>query len=198
MRLDRIAVMALLATTVVAEGVSGQATGTPTFFAPTRGFGSWEVGAALSRPGGGAVGLEVVYAAALDRADLQLRAGYIDPSGSADGTFVAGIETRIPVLGRTSNFPLDGALILGVGRAFGSGSGQTIVPVGLTIGRRLYLDGDALYLTPYAQPTVIFQGDALFTLGLGLDVHVQGIPEIRVGRALGDLDGFSIALFWPR
>jgi hypothetical protein len=93
---------------------------------------------------------------------------------------------------------LDGALILGVGRAFGPGSGQTIVPVGLTIGRRLYLDGDALYLTPYAQPTVIFQSDALFTLGLGFDVHVQGIPEIRVGRALGDLDGFSIALFWPR
>ena len=183
---------------VLAEGVSAQATGMPTFFAPTRGFASSEVGVTLSRPGAGATGLEARFGAALDRADFALRAGYADPGGTADGSFVAGVEARVPVIGRSPTFPLDGAFILGIGRSFVSGGGQTFVPLGLSIGRRLVLDGSALQLTPYVQPTVIFESSSLFAFGLGVDIQARGIPEVRVNWAVGDLDGFSVSLFWAR
>lgn len=182
----------LLAAALAAEGTSAQATGLPTFSAPTRGFGSWEAGVTLSRPGSDRTALEARYAAALDRAGLALRGGYID------NAFALGAEVRVPVLGRSTSFPLDGALLLGVGRTIDSGRGETIVPIGLSIGRRIFLDGPALHITPYAQPTVVFVGDALFTLGLGLDVHIRGAPDVRLAWAHGDLDGFSIGLFWPR
>lgn len=189
--------IALLALSVV-EPVSAQATGLPTFFAPTRAFGSTEVGATLSRPGGDATGLEFRFGAALDRADLAMRGGYVDPGGSGDGSLVAGIEARIPVLGRGPTFPLDGSFILGVGRHFVSGGGQTFVPVGLSLGRRLSLDGQTLQVTPYGQPTVLFASDALFVFGLGVDVRIRGIPEVRLNWAFGDMDGFSVSLFWAR
>lgn len=177
--------------------LAAQATALPTFYAPTRAFGASELGVTLSRPGGSGTGIEARFGAALDRADLQLRAGYVD-SGASDGDWVAGVEARIPALGRTPTFPLDGALILGVGRSFESGGGQTIVPIGLSLGRRLVLDGSALQVTPYVQPTVVFVSDALFTFGLGVDVRIRGIPDVRVNWAVGDLDGFSVSLFWSR
>ncbi len=177
--------MLLLLTGAVARPLSAQATGLPTFFAPTRGFGSTEVGLTLSRPGGDATGLEGRFGAALDRADLAFRAGYVDPGGNADGAFAAGVEARVPVLGHTPSFPLDGALVLGVGRHWVSGGGQTFVPVGLSLGRRISLDGRALQITPYAQPTLVFAADALVTLGLGVDLHIRGIPEIRYNSGCG-------------
>jgi len=196
-RLNKIAVAVLMVSTaVVTERVSAQATGMPTFFAPTRGFGSAEVGVTLSRPGGGATGLEGRFGAALNRADLALRAGYADPGENADGSFVAGVEARVPVLGHSSTFPLDGAFILGVGRSFESGDGQTYVPLGLSLGRRLVLDGQALHVTPYVQPTVIFESSSLLTFGLGVDVRIRGIPDVRVNWAAGDMDGFSVSLYW--
>ena len=199
MRLEiACAAVALFVAAVAAQGLSAQATGMPTFFAPTRNFGSTELGATLSRPGGSATAVEGRFGAVLHQADLALRAGYADPGGTADGSFVAGIEARVPVLGHSATFPLDGALILGVGHAFASGGGETFVPVGLSIGRRLVLDGPALQLTPYFQPTVVFQSDTQFGAGLGVDLRIRGIPDIRVNWAVGDLDGFSASLYWSR
>ncbi len=60
------------------------------------------------------------------------------------------------MIGRNQSFPLDGALIFGVGHRFADDGGQTMVPLGLSLGRRLVLDGNDLQLTPYIQPTVIF------------------------------------------
>ena len=193
----RLGVVLLLTISTWAP-VAAQATGLPTFFAPTRAFGSSEVGLTLSRPGGDATAIEGRLGAALDRADIAFRGGYLDPGGSGDGSFVAGVEARVPVIGRTPSFPLDGSFILGVGRRFVSGGGQTFVPLGLSLGRRLALDGQALLLTPYLQPTVVFADDALFTFGLGVDLRIRGIPEIRVNWAVGDMEGFSLSLFWAR
>ena len=39
---------------------------------------------------------------------------------------------------------------------------------------------------------------SIFGLGLGLDFHIQGAPDIRLNWATGDLDGFAVSLFWPR
>jgi len=175
-----------------------QSTGTPTFFAPVRAFGSTESGLSVSRPAAGAIGFEGRYGVALDRADLSFRAGYVDSGGAADGRFVAGAEVRVPVISRSPTFPLDGALVVGVGHIFESGAGQTIVPVGLSIGRRFIVDGDAFQLTPYVQPTIIFESETLATMGLGVDLRLQGIPDVRVNWAIGDMDGFSVSLYWVR
>jgi len=197
-RLPRVIATAWVSTTLLAVGAAAQATGLPAFHAPTRAFGDSETGFAVSRPGGGVTGLELRLGFALDEADLALRGGYVDRGGNADGDWVAGLEGRIPVLGASSGFPLDGALILGVGRRFADGGGQTIVPVGLSLGRRLVLGGNALVITPYAQPTVIFEGDELKTLGLGIDLRIRDLPEIRMSWAVGDLEGVAVSLFWSR
>lgn len=183
----------------IAEPLAAQATALPTFYAPRRAFGTNELGLTLSRPGGDATGIEGRFAAALDRADLNFRMGFVDPGGNADGRIVAGIEARIPAIGRSSTFPLDGAFILGVGRRFNDGGGgETFVPLGLSLGRRLDLDGPALQLTPYVQPTIVIADDALVAFGLGLDLRVRGIPEIRFNSSVGDMEGFSVGLYWPR
>lgn len=196
--LQTIAAALTLAAALSADGLSAQATGLPTFFAPTRGFGASEIGVSLSRPGGSATGVEGRLGFGLDQADLALRAGYFDPGGAADGTFVAGAEARVPVLGRSADFPLDGALILGFGRHFRSGAEQNFVPVGLSIGRRISLADRSFQLTPYLQPTVIFESDTQFVFGLGVDVAIRGLPEVRVNWGFGDMDGFSVSLFWGR
>jgi hypothetical protein len=188
---------ALLLLVVACTAVHAQSTALPTFHAPTRAFGNSETGVALSRPGGDVNAFELRLGVALDEADLQFRGGYVDLSGDG-GNWVAGAEGRIPVLGRTSGFPLDGALILGIGRIFADGGGQTIVPLGLSLGRRLFLDGNALVLTPYVQPTVIFIDDEIFAFGLGIDLKIGDVPEIRFNWAEGDMDGFSVSLFWSR
>ena len=182
-----------------ADGACAQATGLPTFFAPTRAFASSEVGASLSRPGGDATGIELRLGAALNRTDFAFRLGFIDPGAAADGNWAAGIEARFPVIGRSRSFPLDGSLIVGVGRIFASaGASQTFVPVGLSIGRNLVLGGGALEITPYAQPTVVIADDTLVLLGLGVDLTIRGIPDIRVNWSAGDVDGFSVSLYWRR
>jgi hypothetical protein len=189
------AALFLLLWVLTAEGLAAQATTMPTFYAPTRGFGSWEFGVSLSRPGGGATGLEARWGAALDRADLNFRGGYVEPRGEAEGTFAFGAEARVPVLGRSPTFPLDGAFILGLGYLLDPE--QVVVPLGLSLGRRLTLD-PGFHVTPYVQPTVVFAGDADFAVGLGLDIHIRGIPDIRLAWAFVDWDGFSVGGFWPR
>ena len=64
--------------------------------------------------------------------------------------------------------------------------------------RRISLDGNDLQLTPYVQPTVVFESSSLFAFGLGLDVRVRGVPDVRVNWAAGDMDGFSVSLYWAR
>jgi hypothetical protein len=156
------------------------------------------VGATLSRPQGGATGFELRLGAALNRPDLALRLGYVDPGEGADGNWAAGVEGRFPVIGRSQSFPLDGGLILGVGRIFVSGGGQTLVPIGLSIGRNLVLGSGSVEITPYAQPTFVIADDTLVTLGLGIDLTIRGVPDIRVNWGAGDIDGFSVSLFLVR
>jgi hypothetical protein len=187
----------VLVAAVAAERAAAQATGLPTFFAPTRAFSTSELGVTLSRSGGDATAVEGRLGFALTRADLNLRGGYADPGGAANGNFVAGIEARVPVLGHRPTFPLDGAFILGVGHHFEDGGGETFVPLGLSLGRWVRLDR-SLNVTPYLQPTVILADNTVFALGLGVDVGLQGLPEVRVNWATGDMDGFSVSLFWGR
>ena len=198
-RLTRRVLPLALAASLLPHSGGAQATGTPTFFAPTRGFGNTEAGVSVSGGGAsGVVGVEGRYGFSLSRSDISMRAGYVDDGNAGSGSFVAGVEARIPVIGHNRDFPLDGALVLGVGHLFSDAGGETLVPLGLSLGRRILLDGRDLQLTPYVQPTVIFRSDAVFGFGLGLDIHIRGIPDIRLNWAEGDLDGFSASLYWSR
>ena len=189
--------LTVLLVAIMAADASAQATGLPTFFAPTRAFGRSEFGATLSRPGGGANGFELRLGAALNRTDFAFRVGYLDPGEGVDGNWAAGVEGRFPVIGRNQSFPLDGGLVAGIGRIFVSGGGgQTLVPVGLSIGRNLVLGSGSLEITPYVQPTVIFADNTLVVLGLGIDLTIRGIPDVRLNWGAGDMDGFSVSLFW--
>jgi hypothetical protein len=38
--------------------------------------------------------------------------------------------------------------------------------------------------------------DDPFVLGLGLDLKIRGIPEIRFNSSVGAMEGYSIGLFW--
>lgn len=194
----RIHTLGLVLALAASQPLAAQATGLPTFYAPRRAFGSSELGFTLSRPGGDAVALEGRMGARLERADINFRAGFVDFGGSSEGSVVIGVEARIPVLSHGSTFPLDGSFILGAGHRFDPGSGQTFVPLGLSLGRRLLLDGTALQLTPYLQPTMILVDDPFFALGLGLDLKIRGIPEFRFASSVGDMEGWSIGMFWAR
>lgn len=144
------ALLLALAASLFPHSSKAQATGTPTFFAPTRGFGNTEAGVSVTGGGGsGVVGVEGRYGFSLSSSDISMRAGYVDGGNTGSGSFVAGVEARIPVIGHDRSFPLDGALILGVGHSFGDSGGETLVPLGLSFGRRILLDGRDLQLTPY-------------------------------------------------
>ena len=73
MRLKKILACMLFVAALLAEGVAAQATDTPTFFAPTRGFGDTEVGASVSGGGGGGgVAVEGRYGFSLNRSEMGL------------------------------------------------------------------------------------------------------------------------------
>jgi hypothetical protein len=104
-------------------------------------------------------------------------------------------------LSHTTDFPLDGALILGVGGWFSSGNSILFVPVGLSLGRRIDPEGSSVSIVPYVQPTgtlVAGSGtsDFLFTLGLGADFRLSPRFDARISAGLGDLEGVSLSAVW--
>lgn len=177
-----------------------QATGLPTYNAPYRAFAKSEFGAALSFPGGG-TGLEGMYRFAFQDNDVGLRGGAFFPTGGGTATLVVGAEGRGRVITHSEQFPLDGAVILGIGGAFRSGASTLFVPAGLSLGRRLDVEGSQVSIVPYVQPTAFLiagggTSNIRFGLGLGGDFRLSKVFDARVSVGVGDVDGFSIAAVW--
>jgi hypothetical protein len=112
-----------------------------------------------------------------------------------------GVEARQRVLSHTVDFPLDGALVFGVGGAFVSGSSVMFVPIGLSLGRRIDPEGSQISIVPYLQPTGLFvagngTSDFFFALGLGADFRLSPRFDARISAGLGDLEGVSIGAVW--
>ena len=180
---------------------AGQATGMPSFNAPYRAFTRSEIGLVLSFPNGGGTAFEGVYRMASGKFDLGFRGGMFDPGGAGSTTLLLGAEARERVFTHTVDFPLDGALILGVGGAFVSGSSALFVPVGLSLGRRIDPQGSTVSIVPYVQPTgILVAGNGnsqfLFTLGLGADFRLSPRFDARISAGLGDLEGVSLSAVW--
>lgn len=203
--MTRRTVMFLGVTALLGVGAdaAAQATATPTFNAPYRAFTRSEFGALLSL--GDAVGdgtaLEGVYRLASGRFDIGFKAGFIDPDGPGDVVITAGAEARQQIIRHTIDFPLDGAIVLGVGGRFVSNNSLLIVPVGLSLGRRIDPQGSTVSIVPYVQPTLlILGGDAVdhvqFAVGLGADFRFTPRFDGRIAAGIGDLEGVSLGFVW--
>lgn len=182
-----------------AGSLAAQATGTPTFNAPYRAFDRSEIGLLLSFPNGGGTAFEGAYRMASGRFDIGFKGGLFDPGGSGSTVLLLGAEARERVLTHSADFPLDGALVFGVGGNFVSGNSQLIIPVGLSLGRRLDTETN-LSIVPYLQPTMFITvdggSDVLFALGLGADFRLSRVFDLRVSAGLGDVEGVSLGAVW--
>src|SRR5262245_4772456 len=188
---------------VVAGGarrVAAQATGLPTFNAPYRAFTRSELGAVLTFPNGGGTAIEGAYRMSSGKFDIGFRGGIFTPGGGADSRLLVGAEARQRVVTHTEDFPLDGALILGVGGQLASGTSSLIIPVGLSLGRRIDPKDSKISIVPYVQPTGFLvagsSSDFLFDLGLGADFRLTPKFDARISAGLGDIEGVSISAVW--
>jgi len=183
------------------SGAAAQATGLPSFNAPYRAFRRSEIGVVLSFPNGGGTAFEGAYRVASGKFDLGFRGGIFTPGGNLNSQLLLGVEARERVVTHTEDFPLDGALILGVGGHFSSGNSALVVPIGLSLGRRVDPRDSKISIVPYVQPTGFFvagngTSDFLFDLGLGADFRLTPRFDARISAGLGDLEGVSISAVW--
>ena len=178
--------------------VRAQATGTPSYNAPYRAFERSEIGLVVSFPDGGSTAFEGVYRMSSRRFDVGFRAGFLDTPGNA--ILLIGAEGRQRVITHSTDFPLDGALIVGIGGRFVSGSSLLLIPAGLSLGRRIEVEGSQVSIVPYVQPTmtIVINGgsDVAFTLGLGADFRLTRRFDARISAGIGDLEGVSIGAIW--
>jgi hypothetical protein len=185
----------------VATSAAAQATGVPSFNAPYRAFQRSEFGVVVTFPDGGGTAFEGAYRVSSGKFDLGFRGGILTPPGSGKSSLLIGTEARERVVTHTEDFPLDGALIVGVGGQFVSGSSVLIVPVGLSLGRRIDPRDSKISIVPYVQPTGLFvagsaPSDFLFDLGLGADFRLSPRFDARISAGLGDVEGVSLSAVW--
>ncbi len=187
---------------VLATAVSAQATLTPSFNAPRRPFARSEFGGVISFPSPGGTAYEGVYRVGSGKLDLGLRGGILDFQGPAESQMLAGFEGRARLITHGREFPLDGSVVFGGGGRFVSGQSWFSFPLGLTLGRRLGVEGSTVTLMPYAQPTAFLRGGnnlntgMIYALGLGADLRLGGAFDARLGVGLGDVEGVSLGAVW--
>ena len=191
----------LLGSALLAPEMAAQATGMPSFNAPYRAFSRSEIGLVISFPSGGGTGFEGAFRKSSGKFDIGFRGGILDISGVGSTILMLGAEARQRVLSHTPDFPLDGALVLGVGGWFSSGNSVMFLPIGLSLGRRIDLEGSSVSIVPYVQPTGLLvagsgNSDFFFALGLGADFRLSPRFDARISAGLGDLEGVSLSAVW--
>ena len=202
MRWSRVLYLLIIAASAgFGSNAAAQATGMPSFNAPYRAFRRSEIGIVLSFPNGGGTAFEGAYRWASGKFDIGLRGGLFSPGGNGTSQLLVGAEARERVVTHTEDFPLDGALIFGVGGRFSSGNSVAIVPVGLSLGRRVDPRDSKISIVPYVQPTGYLvagngSSDFLFALGLGADFRLTPRFDARISAGLGDLEGVSLSAVW--
>jgi hypothetical protein len=185
------------------SSVAAQASGTTAFSAPYRAFERHEFGGTLSLPEGGGVAAEGLYGFGQGKFDIGLRGGVWDPD-AGDAVFLAGVNVRQRVLEHTEDFPLDGAVVFGLGAQFIENFTTVLVPFGLSLGRRLDVEDSQVSIVPFVQPTAFLtegqnqDADIHFSLGIGGDFRLSRMFDARVSVGLGDMEGISISAVWLR
>ncbi|MDH3369432.1 MAG: hypothetical protein OEO17_16470 [Gemmatimonadota bacterium] len=200
--MKRASIMTLCVLFVGAGTAAAQSTGMPSFNAPYRAFGSHEFGGTLSFPEGGATGIEGQYKFGYRTWDVGLRGGILDVDAPADDVVLLGATGRVRVLTHSQDFPFDGAFILGAGT---QDFDNLIMPIGLSLGRRVNIENSSVSIVPYGQPTLflVFDNNDLndtvnFALGLGVDVRFGSSFDLRASFGIGDVEGFAVSVVWVR
>jgi hypothetical protein len=201
MRHATITALGAAAALVLAAPAPAQETGTPVFSAPYRAFSHHELGLSLSAPEGSDLGLEGFYSFASGRNDFGLRLGVLDAGEGSD--VVLGGRYRTRLVTHSEDFPLDGALTVGLGAQFFDGVTVIRTPVGVSLGRRIDSRSSGISFVPYLQPVLIptfADGDSEldFALGLGVDLRLTRRFDLRVSASVGDLEGFAVSFAWVR
>ncbi len=200
MRHKTLAAFGAAAALALGASASAQDTGTPVFSAPYRAFAKHELGVSLSAPESADLGFEGFYSFASGRNDFGLRVGFLDNNHT---DFVIGGRFRTRLITHSEDFPLDGALTVGLGAVFYDGGSVVRVPIGLSLGRRFDSKSSGVSFVPYLQPVLVptfSSGDSEFefALGLGLDIRLTRRFDLRVSGAVGDLEGFAVSFAWVR
>jgi hypothetical protein len=182
-------------------GALAQTTGTPSFNAPYRAFTKHEFGGTLSFPQGANYALEGQYRFGYQSFDLGFRGGWMDPGGGLDKIFLVGAEGRSRMITHTENFPLDGALVIGLAGQFVSGSSTGVISGGLSLGRRIDPKNSQVSIVPYGEPTLYITSgggstDAHFALGIGADFRLSRVFDVRASIGLGDVEGIAFSAVW--
>ena len=176
--------------------LAAQSTGTPVFHAPYRGFDRYEIGANVSDAGN--IAVEGFYGWSPDRArwDVALRLGVLDrdPGKTA---LLAGVDARFRLIDQSQDFPLDGAIITGVGAQLVSGGSRLLIPIGISLGRRVAFSNSTASIVPYAEPVLVpnfgeGDSDVAIALGLGADLRFNRRFELRVSIGIGDIENFAV------
>jgi hypothetical protein len=181
---------------LVSAPLAGQSTGTPVFHGPYRVFDRYEFGANISDAGNLAVEGFYGFSHTGAKWDFALRGGVLDTGGDKT-VLLLGVDARYRVIDQTEDFPLDGALITGAGAQLVSGGSALLIPIGLSLGRRINFEGSTVSLVPYAEPVLVpifgsGDSDVLVALGLGADLRINRRFELRLGIGIGDIENFSI------
>jgi hypothetical protein len=188
---------------IAGGSAAAQATGTASYNAPYRAFQSYEFGGTVSFNQGDVTGVEGQFRFGYKAFDIGLRGGMLFTPG--DDVGIIGVEGRGRVLTHSEQLPLDGAIVTGLGLSFDGGMAGNI-PVGLSLGRRLNLEGSDISVIPYVQPTLnmVFGdpgGHVGFSFGLGADVRLSRFFDARVSGGFGTdwaPEGISISAVWIR
>jgi len=201
MRQTPLVSLAVAAVLTLGTSAGAQETGTPVLSAPYRAFSTHELGLSLSAPEGADLGFEGFCSFASGRNDFGLRVGVLDADDASD--LVLGGRFRTRLLTHSEDFPLDGALTVGVGAVFLDGGTVLRTPIGLSLGRRIDSKSSGLSFVPYLQPVLVprfSEGDSELelALGLGLDLRLTRRFDLRVAGSVGDLEGFSVTFAWVR
>lgn len=207
--MKRAAIITLGAVLLGAGTAAAQSTGMPSFNAPYRAFLSHEFGGTLSFPQGGigdigqeGTGIEGQYKFGYKTWDVGIRGGILDVDAPADDVVLLGASGRVRVLTHSTEFPFDGAVILGAGT---QGFDNLILPLGLSLGRRVNIEDSSVSIVPYGQPTLFLEfdnNDATNTvhiaLGLGVDVRFGNTFDLRASFGVGDVEGFALSVLWVK
>jgi opacity protein-like surface antigen len=175
---------------------AAQSTGSPVFQAPYRAFARSEFGISLSEPSAG-FDLEGSYRSGFTRTvDLGFRAGiHSGPGPDSQTDALLGADLRARLVTHTESFPLDASATVGLGIQSGHGVTVGRLPIGLSMGRRVLIEGSEISLVPYIQPvlTLLFgdESGTDFSLGFGVDARVTPRLDLRFSAAVGNTSGIG-------
>jgi opacity protein-like surface antigen len=189
---------------------AAQENGSPTYKSPYRSFQQHEAGVSFTDPGGYDWTLEGFYSYGWRNFDVGLRAGYVKIGPNANAVSV-GADLRTRVISWSEHFPLDGSLTLGAGADIGDGPDVLNVPIGLSLGRHIELEGSKTTFTPFVHPIIVPRfgtdigglgdnSDVAFAVGLGVDINLNRSLSLRVSGGIGDspFDGVGVSVAWIR